>query len=90
MSFYNILFSANPMGVHYLKCLGISPNDIPRFRDCYLKDDRIVIFTQTGGSNRDYYESEHLCRKNFPSHFDTVHGNPEGHGILAYAPILAL
>jgi hypothetical protein len=37
--------------------LGLSPADVPRFRDCYI--DRyaaeIVIYTRVGGGNRDDY-----------------------------------
>lgn len=40
-----------------LAVLGFTCKDIPRFRDCYLSDGNIVIYTRTGGGNRDYYEN---------------------------------
>ncbi len=34
---------------------------IPRFRDAYVnKDNKLVIYTRTGGSNRAYYEAKRL------------------------------
>ena len=31
---------------------------IPRYRDVYLKDNFLVIYTRTGGGNREEYDSE--------------------------------
>ena len=46
------------MAVAYLACLGLDMAEIPRFRDCYVKDDRVVIFTRTGGDNRPDYHTD--------------------------------
>ena len=54
MSLYNIVHGTNPIAPLLLHALG-NPN-VPRFRDCYLDEDRIVIYTRTGGGNRDTYE----------------------------------
>ena len=53
-----------------LSLLRLSPQVIPRFRDCFLESDRIVIFTRTGGGNRRYYESEASCRYYYPEDFN--------------------
>lgn len=70
MSMYNMMFGTNSRSGVLLACLGISENDVPRFRDCFLDGDKIVIHTRTGGGNRDYYESEEECRSNYPDYFD--------------------
>lgn len=60
MSLYNMLFGTNPFSDTLLQMLGITRDDVPRFRDCYLNEDgsEIVIHTRTGGGNREDYEEE--------------------------------
>lgn len=58
MSLYNMLFGKNPAADLLLAMLGLTQCDVPRFRDCFLKDNTIVIHTRTGGGNREDYESE--------------------------------
>lgn len=70
MSMYNMMFGTNSRSDVLLACLGISEKDVPRFRDCFLDGDNIVVHTRTGGGNRDYYESEEECRANYPEYFD--------------------
>jgi hypothetical protein len=60
MSMYAMLFGRNPLAQVYLAMLGLSPDDVGRFRDCFLqKEDgeepRIVVYTRNGGGNRDDY-----------------------------------
>src|SRR5215469_975950 len=58
MSLYNMLFGFNPYARMLLKMLNVDVIQIPRFRDCFLNTDGvIVIFTRTGGGNREYYEN---------------------------------
>ncbi|MCP5018383.1 MAG: hypothetical protein GY938_24365 [Ketobacter sp.] len=57
----------NPHAMMCILMLG-SP-DIPRFRDAYIDDDEIAIYTRTGGGNRTYYESAEDCKKNYPEYF---------------------
>lgn len=81
MSLYNMLFGTNPMAGVLLQALGITSADVPRFRDCYLGEDgQIVVYTRTGGGNRDFYESEDDCRRNYPEHFDDVDSDSEPSG----------
>ena len=37
--------------------------------DCFIQDNSICVHTRTGGGNRDFYESEEICRQNYPAHF---------------------
>jgi hypothetical protein len=70
MSLYHMLFGVNNTAPVLLAILGLTKKDVPRFRDCYIDGDRIVIHTRTGGGNRDYYDSEQSCRVNYPECFD--------------------
>ena len=46
---------------YLLGLLGISENDIDRYRDCYLNEhNEIEIRTRTGGNNRDSSSNEAL------------------------------
>jgi hypothetical protein len=69
MSLYNMLFGVNKTAPVLLATIGLTTSDIPRFRDCYIHEDKIVIYTRTGGGNRDYYEDEETCRDNYPEYF---------------------
>lgn len=57
MSLYNALFGVNPLAAVVVEAVGAT-GPIPRFRDAYFdaEEDRLVIFTRTGGGNRDYYD----------------------------------
>lgn len=57
MSLYNMMFGNNPLAGVTLNALNLTPNDVPRFRDAYFEadEDRLVIYTRTGGGNREYY-----------------------------------
>lgn len=70
MSFYNILFGSNNLSHVLLATIGLTVNDVPRFRDCYLMGDKIVIYTRTGGGNREEYDSENSDLVNNPYYHD--------------------
>ena len=72
MSLYNMLFGVNPLSGIVLESLGLGPNDVPRFRDAYFdaEQNRLVIYTRTGGGNRDYYDSEESRRAEYGSYDD--------------------
>jgi hypothetical protein len=78
MSLYNNLFGLNHRAPTLLACLGLHYSDIPRFRDCYLRDNAIVIYTRTGGENRLYYENLKSCRANYPEYFTEGKEHPSG------------
>lgn len=77
MGLYNTLFGVNPMSSVLLACLGLKREDVPRFRDAYVSDGKIVIYTRTGGGNREYYESLESCKANCPESF-TGEDDPSG------------
>lgn len=62
MSLYNLLHGVNPMTPMLLGFLGVTYDDVPRFRDTWLETGRpegtlIAVHTRTGGGNRDYYDN---------------------------------
>jgi hypothetical protein len=66
MSMYNMLFGTNPAADKLLAALGTTMGDVPRFRDVYLDEDGIVIYTRTGGNNREDYEDEINALRDLP------------------------
>ena len=52
---YNMLFGKNPQHKVLLAMLGLKDDEFGRFRDCYYRDELIVVFTRCGGGNRDDY-----------------------------------
>lgn len=70
MSLYNTLFGVNDVADVLLAVLKLHPyRSIPRFRDIYLEEQTIVVYTRTGGGNRMFYENEKSCRENYPQYF---------------------
>lgn len=57
MSLYNMMFGTNPLAGTVLAALNLTPGNIPRLRDAYYDADenQLVIYTRTGGGNREYY-----------------------------------
>ncbi len=55
-----MVFGLNPACWLLLDILQLKPDDIPRFRDCFYDAKRhlIVVYTRTGGGNREYYQDE--------------------------------
>jgi hypothetical protein len=78
MSLYNSLFGCHPLAMFVLRTLGLHVSSVPRFRDVYLQAGKIVVYTRSGGGNRDYYESEESCRECYPSLFNVPGQEPEG------------
>ena len=52
MSLYNAINGFNPACVIIMPMLGRKQNEYPRFRDCFVEDGKIAIFTRVGGGNR--------------------------------------
>jgi hypothetical protein len=78
MSLYNALFGVNKAAPLLLAMLGTKPDDVPRFRDCFLQDGQIVIHTRTGGGNRDSYENPERRRESYPDIYDTEEAVQQG------------
>lgn len=67
MGLYNILFGTNPRADVILATLGLTRYDVGRFRDCFVADGVIAVYTRNGGGNRENYQdvldklSKHPC-----------------------------
>lgn len=68
MSLYNALFGYNKFAHILLRILDLDVVDVPRFRDCYLNEagDEIIIFTRTGGGNREEYAAQNEALRKRP------------------------
>lgn len=60
MTMYNMLFGKNPDTKTILSALSLTELDVERFRDCWIVGEKIVIFTRTGGGNREDYPNTAL------------------------------
>lgn len=54
---YNMLFGVSSVTPILLKIVDVDPGSIPRFRDCYIDGDYIVIHTRAGA------ETEKIMKK---------------------------
>lgn len=74
MSMYNMLMGYNPACLFFMPMLGRKQEEYPRFRDCFISEDRkhIDIYTRVGGGNRNcgYGEEELYKDENFVETFD--------------------
>lgn len=52
---YNVLFGVNRQADVLLHLLGKDRSDFGRFRDAYITDKHIVVYTRCGGFNRESY-----------------------------------
>ncbi len=79
MSLYNTIHGYNNAALLLLFALDLKPNDIPRFRDCWINTEeekpRIVVFTRTGGNNRKSYQS---YNDDLTKHPDYISDHDEG------------
>lgn len=73
MSLYNMMFGNNPLAGVTLSALNLSVDNIPRFRDAYFDaaEDRLVIYTRTGGGNREYYDSPGSYNESYEGPFNS-------------------
>lgn len=65
-----MIFGVNEIAPILLKILDLTETDIPRFRSIFISEDKILVYTRTGGGNREFYDSEESCRDNYPSCFE--------------------
>jgi len=75
MSFYHEIHGVNPSTFFILPMLGKHPDEYPRFRDCFIGDndhpeynERIHVYTRTGGGNRPDYAKENQKMMNHPNY----------------------
>lgn len=55
MSMYNMLFGKNPLSDVFLAVLNLTEQDCGRFRDAFVANGEIAIYTRNGGGNREHY-----------------------------------
>lgn len=67
---FNMLFGKNPLSDMILATLGLTPGDFGRFRDCYIKDNQICVYTRCGGGNREDYQSVFDEMEKHPCYYD--------------------
>ena len=70
MSLYNMMNGVNLATFVILPMLGKHPDEYPRFRDCFIDDDKIQILTRTGGGNREGYIEEIQMMRNMDEYID--------------------
>lgn len=62
MSLYSMLFGQNAQADLLLAVVGLRRSDVERLRDVFVDDDRIAVYTRTGGGNRESYPQLALYR----------------------------
>lgn len=90
MSLYNMIMGVNTTLVLFvMPMLGRSHREYPRFRDVFIGDKgtpgtegKIIIYTRSGGGNREDYEKEHAELRasphyafDFDNDFDNIYAN---------------
>ena len=79
MSLYNMLNGVNQATFFILPMLGKHPDEYPRFRDCFVSDNEIHIYTRVGGGNRNCGFGEEKLQKHpqflrdFDDDFDSTY-----------------
>ncbi len=75
MSLYNMMHGVKPSTFLILPMLGKHPDEYPRFRDCFIGDSerpetegKIIVYTRTGGGNREDYEEENRAISEMPGY----------------------
>lgn len=84
MSLYNMINGYNLACVFLLPLLGRRAEEYPRFRDCFLSEDRnIAVYTRVGGGNRnegfgeeELYEDPNFVRT-YDDDFDSTYATYE-------------
>lgn len=78
MSMYNMMNGVSPATFMLLPMLGRHPDAYPRFRDCFSAvegrpeyDGHIMVFTRTGGGNREGYATENAQLEEHPGFVET-------------------
>ena len=79
MSFYNAIMGFNPACVLIMPMLGRRQDEWPRFRDCFVEDGKIAIYTRVGGNSRgcgygeeELYKDPHFV-KTYDDNFDNTY-----------------
>lgn len=58
MTMYNMLFGVNPLSGILLGLLNLDTRSVGRFRDAFVANGEIAIYTRNGGGNREHYDDQ--------------------------------
>lgn len=58
MNMYQAMFGVNTNCDVILATLNLTQEDCGRFRDCYVCNREIIVYTRNGGGNRRHWENE--------------------------------
>lgn len=95
MSLYNMINGVNPCTFFILPLLGKHPEEYPRFRDCFIKDEghpqynnHIHVYTRVGGGNRNQGYGEDELREHplYVDDFDDSYDCTYATYIFKYPP----
>lgn len=68
MSLYNMIHGENPFAPLLLAILGLTRDQVPRYRDCFWDGEHVVVYTRTGGGNRPDYVDGNAMMANQPGY----------------------
>lgn len=80
MSLYNMMNGFSPACIWIMPMLGRRQEEWPRFRNCFIDDGKIEIYTRVGGGNRGQgYGEESLYNdpnfvRTYDDDFDSTYG----------------
>jgi len=87
-NFYSMLFGRNQLSELLLAVIGLKPVDVERLRDVYVDGDTIVVYTRTGGGNREEWPNKAITESplyvhDYDDEFDSTYASfvvsiPEG------------
>lgn len=85
MNLYNMLNGVNPCTFLILPMLGKHPDEYPRFRDCFIEEGQIVVFTRVGGNNRNsgFGEDQLYSHPNFVRTYDNDFDSTYGYYVFS-------
>lgn len=63
---YNVVFGYNPYSRAILTLLHLRPEDFGRFRDAWIANGEIIVYTRCGGGNREDYPQVFAQMKEHP------------------------
>ena len=58
MSMYGLVFGKNPAADAILATLGLKRDEVGRFRDAFVANGEIAVYTRNGGGNREHWDEE--------------------------------
>jgi hypothetical protein len=58
MGLYNMIFGTNPASRLILATLDLQTKDVGRFRDCFISQGEIAVYTRNGGGNRECWHAQ--------------------------------